>query len=266
MIRFLLWRCPLVRLVLDSQHGVQLRETRSIQRMKANAAVITLWKLLRGASDTEQSEFWRGSRRRLRELAYPSSAEDECEWENSGNEWVEEYVLHGLSSEPMQSWRVAEIGCGPGRLLGEIAKRFEFAIGIDFSPAMVHYARNRLRGLDNVRVLRNDGMTLPLKDSSMNFVYSVLVFQHMGSQAIESYFSELARVLQPGGLFRFQTRWDLKQRDTSSMDRHFLSKSDVETLASLHGFEILDYRRGLGHPLFHWFTLRKADRNREVHD
>jgi SAM-dependent methyltransferase len=225
--------------------------------MKQNHAIRLIWSLVRNVGDTEMPAFWSGSGRRLRELAYGVDAENERGWRRTGDEWVEEFILLGLSPEQRPSWHVIEIGCGPGRMLGEMAKRFERVVGIDFSPDMVRHTRNRYRKHGNVQVLCNDGRTIPLPNSSVDLVYSVLALQHMGRGAIASYFSEANRVLKPGGLFRFQTRWDVERRNSNYMDRYFLSVSDVERFARSNRFEIIDYQRGLAHPLFHWFTLRR---------
>lgn len=214
---------------------------------------LILW--VRGGS--ERSEYWQGNRRLLRLITYGHRAEDEEKWFRTGRHWVESWILPAIEEYIDSSWTVLEIGCGPGRLLEPLASRFKCVVGVDFSPDMVRYARHRLQRYQNVRVLLNDGRTIPLPASSVDFVYSVITFQHMGLEAIQSYFQEVYRVLRPGGIFRFQTRRDLERRNTRLCDRHFLSKEEAEALATRYGFHVLSYEAGLGHPTWHWFTLRK---------
>lgn len=97
-----------------------------------------------------------------------------------------------------------------------------------------------------------------MEDESLDLVYSVLVFQHMNKESIESYFKEVHRALKPNRYFRFQTRWDVERRDSNYMDRYFLSREDIEAYADRFGFTLVNYQRGLGHEWFHWFTLMKS--------
>ncbi|MFW9964859.1 MAG: class I SAM-dependent methyltransferase [Candidatus Sifarchaeia archaeon] len=242
---------------LNSKMGIRIRRFPLFQLLKRTYAVRLIWIGLRDIGDTESPTFWTGGKKRLRELAYGISAEDE--WRFTGAKWVYEYILLGLQPKQHQNWHVVEIGCGPGRMLVEMANLFEEVIGIDFSPDMVRHTKSRLKRLNNVKVLLNDGKTIPLGKASTDLIYSVLALQHMNRDAVESYFSEANRVLRPSGIFRFQTRWDIERRNADYMDRYFLSKQDVQHLAKIMGFEIIDYQRGLAHKLFHWFTLRKIN-------
>lgn len=212
-----------------------------------------LW--MRGGS--EHPEIWQGNRSWLRKITYSHSSTDEKAWAQTGHRWVESWILPAITSHQKPSWHVLEIGCGPGRILLPMASRFQRVIGIDFSADMVQYAQHRLRSYPNVRVIQNDGCTIPLPNASIDLVYSVIAFQHMNLDTITAYFREAHRVLRSGGFFRFQTRRDVERRNVSLLDRYFLSKEEVDKLAETHGFEIISYEQGLGHPAWHWFTLRK---------
>ena len=210
---------------------------------------------MRGGS--ERPEIWQGNRSWLRQITYSRSSTDEKAWAQTGHHWVESWILPAIKQYQKLSWHVLEIGCGPGRILAPMATHFRRVVGIDFSSDMVQYARHRLRTYSNVEVIQNDGRTIPLPDRSIDFVYSVIAFQHMNLDTIKAYFSEAHRVLKRGGLFRFQTRRDVERRNVSLLDRYFLSKEEVDRLAETHGFDVIDYETGLGHPSWHWFTLRK---------
>ncbi len=210
---------------------------------------------MRGGS--ENPEVWQGDRSWLRRITYSRSSTDEKAWAQTGHQWVESWILPALASHQKPSWHVLEIGCGPGRILAPMASRFRQVIGIDFSADMVQYARYRLRSYSNVEVIQNNGSTIPLPTATVDFVYSVIAFQHMNLNTISGYFREAHRVLRPGGFFRFQTRRDIERRNVSLLDRYFLSKEEVDELAETHGFDIISSEQGLGHPTWHWFTLRK---------
>lgn len=214
---------------------------------------LLLW--VKGGS--ERPEAWRGDKSVLRRITYDRHIDDEEAWSRTGYRWLEKWILPPVASYKRADWHILEIGCGPGRLLAPLAEHFQQVVGIDFSNDMIQYARHRLRSLPNVRVLRNDGRTIPLTDASVDFIISVIAFQHMDLSTIKSYLREAYRVLRDGGFLRFQTRRDLERRNASPYDRYFLAKTEVEGLALDYGFEMFSYEPGLGHPKWHWFTLRK---------
>lgn len=52
--------------------------------------------------------------------------------------------------------RVADYGCGTGRQLPGLARRFQQVVGYDFAPRLLEVARSRVAGLDHVAVRRVD--------------------------------------------------------------------------------------------------------------
>ena len=102
--------------------------------------------------------------------------------------------------------RVAEIGCGVGRLTREIAARADAVQGIDVSERMLELAREHNPELTNVAWLLGDGESLrPIEDGWADLCLSHVVFQHIPDPAITlAYVREMGRVLKPGGLSAFQ--------------------------------------------------------------
>ncbi len=102
--------------------------------------------------------------------------------------------------------RALEVGCGPGRLMRPLSRRFGEIHGVDVSDEMIRLAREKLRGIPHAHVHLSSGADLAqFADESFDVVYSYAVFQHIPSRdVVWSYLSEIVRVLKPGGVFRGQ--------------------------------------------------------------
>ncbi|MBM4025694.1 MAG: class I SAM-dependent methyltransferase [Planctomycetes bacterium] len=93
-----------------------------------------------------------------------------------------------------------EIGFGAGRLLVEASKDFQRAIGVDIHGA---FDKTRayigLNGADNVVLLHRDDLN-SLSDSSIDFLFSFIVFQHFESESeVDFYLSQIKRLMTPDG-------------------------------------------------------------------
>jgi len=112
-------------------------------------------------------------------------------------------ILDGIKID--YSWYVLDIGCGIGRLLRPLSKRFKYICGVDVSKEMVLKGKKWLTGLCNVDILENNGIDLSFfKDNTFDFVYAYIVFQHMSKEIFHNYLLEINRVLKPSGLLKFQ--------------------------------------------------------------
>jgi ubiquinone/menaquinone biosynthesis C-methylase UbiE len=98
---------------------------------------------------------------------------------------------------------VVDVGCGPGYLLSDLARRFSNGriIGLDISDGMLRRAKNNwpVEDLQNLVLLRGDVHGLPLLDSSVDFIVSSLSLHHWSNR--NRAFKEIKRVLKPGGGF-----------------------------------------------------------------
>jgi len=110
---------------------------------------------------------------------------------------------------------LADVGCGPGYLVVDIAKSFVrlTIIGVDISGEMVQKAIDTVSGLglgEKVSFRCGDIQELPFEDKSMDFVVSTLSLHHWSEpkRAIE----EVNRVLKPRGQFLiFDVRRDSRR-------------------------------------------------------
>jgi ubiquinone/menaquinone biosynthesis C-methylase UbiE len=95
-----------------------------------------------------------------------------------------------------------EIGHGGGRILASASKSFEKVYGIDIhNNNNIVEAELKIRGVRNFELLQTKGDEIPLKEETVDVVYSFIVLQHVEKYKIfESYLEETFRVLKPGGI------------------------------------------------------------------
>ena len=110
---------------------------------------------------------------------------------------VEAAMLERAGEGPFRA--MLDIGTGTGRMLELFAGRYERALGVDLSPAMLAVARANLEraAIKNARVRLGDVMNLPVVRDSFDLVviHQVLHFLDEPARAIE----EAAAALSAGG-------------------------------------------------------------------
>jgi SAM-dependent methyltransferase len=94
---------------------------------------------------------------------------------------------------------VVDLGCGPGWLAIEIARRRPAlrVLAIDLSRTMVRIARHNARAMTNVEVRNEHGAHLSAPDASVDMVVSAESMHHWREPV--AVLDELHRVLRPGG-------------------------------------------------------------------
>jgi len=113
-------------------------------------------------------------------------------------------VLARHSGAGVAGLRVLDIGCGGGFLAEEFAALGCRVTGVDPSPASVDAARAHAAG----RGLRIDyrvgaGEELPVPDAAFGVACCCDVLEHV--RDVDRVISETARVLEPGGIYLFDT-------------------------------------------------------------
>jgi len=137
------------------------------------------------------------------------------EFFTSGEKAIAEDILTDTTNiyQGKDPWkmRVLEIGCGAGRLTRALGKLFGEVHAVDVSGEMIAQARTALAGMPHVHLYQNNGCDLSvIPPLEFDFAYSAIVFQHIASrEVIESYVREVARLLRPGALFKFQVQGNL---------------------------------------------------------
>ncbi len=179
----------------------------------------------------------------------------------SGERTVAEEILTDMTNicqgKDPQKMSVLEIGCGAGRVTRALARLFGQVYAVDISGEMVRQAQAAVQAFPGAHVYQNSGMDLKvLGDIQVDFAFSSIVFQHIPSrEVIWSYVREVARLLRPGGLFKFQVQGDASL--TTDPDDTWLgvpfSDEQVVEMAHACGFEPR-YRHGVGTQYFWlWF-------------
>lgn len=182
----------------------------------------------------------------------------------SGEQTVAGEILTDMTNvcqgKDPREMRVLEIGCGAGRVTRALARLFGEVHAVDVSGEMVERARAALDGFPNAFVYLNNGKDLAvLPEKPFDFAFSSIVFQHIPSREIvESYVSEVSRLLRPGALFKFQVQGDATletQPDDTWLGAPFSERQAVD-MAYRCGFDPR-YRHGAGGQYFWlWFFKR----------
>jgi len=114
--------------------------------------------------------------------------------------WVSRFLLPHLRSP----CRVLDVGCGPGVIAMEIARRFPSAevAAIDASQARVSQCQMRLASLPNACAQRADATFIPFPDESFDLVFCRFLLEYLPNRAAALH--EMTRVCKPGGTVLLQ--------------------------------------------------------------
>jgi SAM-dependent methyltransferase len=98
-----------------------------------------------------------------------------------------------------------DFGCGVGRMTRGFSNFFESCTGVDVSENMVKLARDYNTGRPRCTFVASQSPNLPFPDRNFDFVFTVLVLQHLSSKsAILGYIREFLRVAKDDGIVAFQ--------------------------------------------------------------
>jgi ubiquinone/menaquinone biosynthesis C-methylase UbiE len=99
-----------------------------------------------------------------------------------------------------------EIGSGVGYIMEGILRHtvaegvdIEKVIGLDIAENMIARARGRVAHQPKLDFLHYDGVTVPMRDQSLDFIYSVASLQHVPRQYVFNLFFEIRRLLKKDG-------------------------------------------------------------------
>ncbi len=220
----------------------QRNGTTNLYRMPAEEiedAATRLWDLAR-----EQTEGWataaQDDLRLARRLAdRPSDAQAffagaAGQWDLLRRElYGESFTFRALATLLPGDWVVADLGCGSGEVSALLAPRVGRVLAVDQSGPMLKAAGRRLRGVENVELIRADLASLPLPDAHCDAALVLLVLTYVEDPA--AVLCEARRVLRPGG--------KLVAVDLLTHDRDAFRRQMGQRRA---GFTDLEFRRLAG--------------------
>ncbi|GGW31578.1 class I SAM-dependent methyltransferase [Streptomyces griseoloalbus] len=105
-------------------------------------------------------------------------------------------LLAGYAELVGPGGRVADVGCGPGRVTAHLASLGLSVLGLDLSEGMLTIARRENPGL---RFEQGSMLNLDLPDGSLAGVVSYYSTIHLPEDELPAAFAEFLRVLAPGG-------------------------------------------------------------------
>ena len=150
---------------------------------------------------------------------------------------LSKYVIHPENKVAL------EIGHGGGRLLSAACRSFKKVIGVDIhNNNKIVEGELKNRGILNFELFKTDGSTIPLKDSTVDIVYSFIVLQHVEKITIfNRYLKETCRILKPKGIaiLYFGRKHFFKSENTRLF---YLIDCFLERLFLRQGFEELPAR------------------------
>ncbi len=158
-------------------------------------------------------------------------------------------LLERLQYIRLQPQSVLDVGTGTGQCLEGLAKYYPQArqFALDLAPAMLRQARRKQswwkRFTNQTVFIAGDAEQLPLKDNSVDMIFSSLTLQWCTD--LSATFAEFYRVLRPGGLLMFaslgpDTLKELRQCwsevDGYSHVNSFIDLHDVGDMLLHNGF------------------------------
>ncbi len=114
-------------------------------------------------------------------------------------------LMERLDYIRLQPHRILDLGAGTGRFTRALMKRYRKAsvVALDIAQPMLHCVKQRAGWLRKPGCVCGDSESLPFSDDSFDFIFSNLMLQWCTD--LEATFTELRRVLSPGGLLMFTT-------------------------------------------------------------
>jgi malonyl-CoA O-methyltransferase len=158
---------------------------------------------------------------------------------------VRKELLARLDLIRLQPAVVLDLGAGTGRASQELRQRYRRAlvVALDIALGMLQQARRHSRPWRRFGRVCADAFQLPLKDASVDFVFSNLMLQWCDD--LDRTLAELRRVLKPGGFLTFSTfgpetlkelRTAWSRVDGAAHVHDFLDMHDVGDALTRHGF------------------------------
>lgn len=121
---------------------------------------------------------------------------------DSGEQHIEGVLQSARHVSPGMSFNAAlDFGCGAGRLVLPLARRFQRVAGVDISSAYIAEAKKNCKqqGFENVEFTETISV-LQDRNRTFDFIHSCIVFQHIPWRLGQEIIEQLFRLLNPYGV------------------------------------------------------------------
>lgn len=110
---------------------------------------------------------------------------------------------NGINSKEME---IIDLGAGSGEFLLDLGKSFNAKVsGMDISEDRVASASQKHQ---NINYFQGSLNNIPVEDSRFDIVISTQTVEHLLYEDLKKSFSEMARILKPGGMLFITTRFN----------------------------------------------------------
>lgn len=150
--------------------------------------------------------------------------------------------------------RALDFGCGMGRISQALAARGREVHGVDISEEMVRLARTYNQSPSSCHYHHNPASNLSLfPDGHFDFVYCVIVLQHMPPSLMKGYLKEFLRVLSPNGKILVQI--PAERNESTWVHR---CKDWLRPLLPIEVADSLRLRKQSGLPILEMYGIPRA--------
>jgi ubiquinone/menaquinone biosynthesis C-methylase UbiE len=119
-------------------------------------------------------------------------------------EFLRHFMAYNYAKKFVKGKIVLEIGCGTGYGAHYLSRFASDIIAIDISRLCVMHCHNKYKK-GKLNFLQGSGLSIPLKDSSIDVALSFQVIEHIEPREVEDYLLEIKRALTNKGVFVVST-------------------------------------------------------------
>lgn len=114
----------------------------------------------------------------------------------------DENLVSYFEKKLLNSGRVLELGCGPGRNAIYFAENGCLVDAVDLSKESIHWATERAKEKNvNVNFIHDNIFDLQIEEGTYDIVYDSGCFHHIAPHRRMSYINLVKKALKPGGYF-----------------------------------------------------------------
>ena len=170
----------------------------------------------------------------------------------AANQWLKtrtqlygaKFSFHSIAALLPSHWTVADLGCGTGQVVAQLAQNVKNVIGVDRNVAMLEAAKKRLQKYKNVQLYQTQIEDLPIKDNTCNAAIMMLVLSYL--QEPIAALKQAHRIIKPGGSIiivdlQKHTRDDFRE-ETGQVWLGF-EKNKIQQHLKDAGLELTHYRK-----------------------